>query len=122
MLTDDELATMQDTLTLSLPELATITRPSNPTSDGAGGRTTTPSGVVASAPCRLAPAGLEGRADSVSGDRLTNVQRWQLTFPAGTNVAADDLVTVNARTFTVVSVAAARSYGVSCRVSAIEVL
>ncbi len=104
-----------------LPSLAEIHRPASPVDDGAGGRTTTPQ-LVASVPCRIAPAGVEGRANTETADRVVNVQRWQLTFPAGTNVKPDDTVTVGARTFTAVAVAADRSFAVSCRVSAVEVL
>lgn len=123
MLTDDELAGMRSTVTESLPGLAEVARMSSPTSDGAGGRTTTTSTVVASVPIRVAPEGsVTGRSDSVNADRVENVQRWQLTFPQGTNVTVDDTVTLGARTFRVVAVMAERSYGVSCRVSAVEVL
>lgn len=123
MLTDDELAAMQATVNQTLPALAEISRPSAPVSDGAGGRTTIPAVVVASVPVRIAPEGsVTGRADSVNADRVENVNRWQLTFPVGTNVAPKDSVAVGARTFTVVASMAERSYGVSCRVSAVEVL
>lgn len=123
MVTDAELDAMRDVLNETLPGLADITRQTAPTSDGAGGRTTATTQIVASVPVRIAPEGaVSGRADSVTADRVENVQRWQLTFPHGTNVAADDTVTVGARRFTVVAVGGPRSYGVSCRVAAVEVL
>lgn len=123
MLTDDELGGMRATLNESLPALAEVSRMTAPVSDGAGGRTTTASTVVASVAVRIAPEGsVTGRTDSVNADRVENVQRWQLTFPQGTNVTVDDTVTVGARTFRVVAVMAERSYGVSSRVSAVEVL
>lgn len=123
MLTQAELDAMRTTADESLPELADIYRPTNPQPDGAGGRTSTEARVVASVPCRIAPEGaIAGRADDVTGDRLANVQRWQLTFEHGANVEPGDEVHVNARLFTVVSIVARRSYGITTRVSATEVL
>lgn len=118
MLTDEELAGMRVTLDLSLPDLAEVTRATS-TSDGRGGRTMVWV-TVASVPCRVAPD--TTRAEGTVADVVTNVQRWMLTMPSGTNVLPDDRISVGTRTFEVVAIRSARSFEVSCRVIGVEVL
>ena len=120
VLSDTELDAMRDTLDTSLPELAEIERATK-VSDGRGGETLTWT-TVASVPCRVAPVLARPPADQVTADLVTNVQKWVLTFPAGTNLAPDDRMIVGARRFNLYAVTAPRSYAVSTRATATEVL
>lgn len=119
MLTDDELVEMRATLDDSLPDLADITR-ATPTSDGRGGRSLVWA-IVASVPCRVAPYARPSE-EQIRTDQVLTLQRWWLTFPQGTNVTPADRIVVGTRTFEVIDVLSTRSYEVSCRVLAAEVI
>lgn len=110
MLSADEIAGMRATLVASLPEVASIERPTR-VPDGAGGETLT-YGNVATCPARVSPAGAEEEREFAG--RLAGRSLWRLTLPAETDVRLADRVAVGGRTFEVLGVRA-RSFEV-CRV------
>ena len=110
MLSADEIAAMRATLVASLPEVASIERPTR-VPDGAGGSTVSWQ-AVATYPARLAPAG--GEDEREFAGRVAGRSLWRITLPAEADVRLDDRVAVGGRTFEVLGVRA-RSFEV-CRV------
>ena len=110
MLSEDEIDGMRATMVASLPEVASIERPTR-VPDGAGGETLT-YGNVATCPARVSPAGAEEERELAG--RLAGRSLWRITLPAEADVRLDDRVVVATRRFEVVGVRA-RSYEL-CRV------
>lgn len=119
MLTDDEITAMRATVDGALPETGVLVKRSTPAADGMGGSTLTWA-TVATVTCRISPN--TTREEELAGDRVTNTQRWLLTFPAGTDVRPADRIVAGARTFDVSSIRGARSFELARQVIAVEVL
>ncbi|MBX6770879.1 MAG: head-tail adaptor protein [Chloroflexi bacterium] len=118
MLSTADLASMQATLTASLPDTAQVQRVAR-TSDGMGGFTESWSTVTTVA-CRVSPSG-NTTAEQVVAERVQDRVLWTLTLPAQMDVTAADRIVVGSRTFEVVGVLAPRSYELATRVVAVEV-
>jgi len=95
----DELAAMAATAATALPDLGTIRRPTA-TDDGALGTTLTFAVLATSVPCRVRPEQTRIAESDVAG-RLTAIQRWIITWPAGQDVTERDQITVGAHTYEV---------------------
>ena len=118
MLTASELTAMRSTLDASLPDSAVI-KTRAWVSDGGGGGTTTyvAAGTV---DCRVVPAAAAG--ERIEGDRIHPDTEYVFTFPYDTAVESDAVLTVDSRTFSVVAVRSPRSWPISLRVEAKEVV
>ncbi len=104
-------------------QTAQIVRPTS-ASDGMGGETTTypPLETIPTVPCRVTPGDLLPREELGSGPRLSVVQHWILSFPAGTDVQSEDRIVVGgSRTFEVIAQMGPRSDEVRRRVACVEV-
>lgn len=76
-----------------LPDSCLIERPGTPTSDNAGGWTSTYAPLASAVPCRLAPGGLRS-GETVVADRIDATNDWTVTLPALQDVTAKDRITV----------------------------
>lgn len=118
MLSADQLAAMKATINASFPDSATIQRPSN-VSDGAGGWT---SAVSTTGPhsCRVDPAGSTAN-EYMTVDEIFSSSAHIITFPAGTDVRAQDRIVVGARTFEVRGVLSPAAWELSRRAVCLEI-
>ncbi len=113
MLTDDELASMRDTLNDSLPGTAVV-QTSSWVSDGGGGGTT--SWVAAGTyDCRVTPT---GGLEQSQGDRVQPESEFIFTLPANTSITEDAQIVYSGGTYDVIAMPHPRSYEVSRRVQA----
>jgi len=118
MMPPGELASIRRAADRMLPDTCVIQRVTR-TPDGAGGSTETWA-TVATMACRVSPAG-QGD-EHLFGGRLASVSGYVVTLPAETDVAAVDRIAWGGRTLEVAGVVGPRSYEVSRRVVAVEVL
>jgi len=112
-LTAEDLQSMRAEAALFLPESGTIYRVV-----GAGTAGTLLAHGTAS--CRVAP--LDRSAEALAADRSLTLQTWLVTFAGGTDVRAEDQIRSGGRLFEVDGLAAPRSWEVTRRVVAREVL
>ena len=117
MLTDGELAQLRADLDLSLAGTAVISTSTWASDDGGGGSMTwSPSGTV---DCRIAPAaGDEG----VSGARLHPDTEVIVTLPRGTAVTVEDRIEHDSVVYAVTNLRAPRTWEISRRVEAREIV
>lgn len=117
MLSAAELAEMRSVQALAQAGTAVISRKTL-TADGMGGFTETwaASGTVT---CRVWPA-RESGAESLIADRITESDAWVITVPYATDVAAEDRVVADGRTFEVVT-AIAHTWETARRVVCVEI-
>lgn len=99
MLSSLELEALRSDLEDTLPDTATIERPSY-TADGYGGQTVRYAKVDEAA-CRLIPTRV---TEEMIASGLRAVTAWRVILPAGTDVQAEDRLTVGIRTLRVVGV------------------
>lgn len=111
-----ELTAMRAVQSDTLPDTAVISR-NTPTSDGMGGWTDAWA-AVGTVDGRLAPSG--GGAESLMAERITDTDAWNITLPYGTDVTAKDRVSIDGRSFEVVTVLP-KSWETARRVVATEV-
>lgn len=116
MLTDAEIASMQETAESALPDTGVILRLTR-TSDGGGGGTSVYS-AVGTVDCRLAPMAPQEYPEQVRGDRIDAERRFTITFPADTEIRTADRVTVAGGTFTVSAVAERGEWDLDRRIEA----
>jgi len=110
VLTDDELASMRDTLNDSLPGTAVV-QTSSWVSDGGGGGTT--SWVAAGTyDCRISPT--SGKEEEF-GDRLQPEGEYIVTLPGTASVAVDTKLSISNRVFTVINTGAPKTWSISQR-------
>lgn len=124
MLTADDLTAMRATLVESLPGNAWIERDTL-TDDGAGGKTASTTRTTDEPlPYRVAPVVSSSGAESVIGDAVTSAAMFTLTFEAGTDIRPRDRVVDadDGRRFEVSRPLAPRSWAISCRVVATELI
>lgn len=114
-ITAADLACVRSTLEDTLTESATIRRLTD-TADGAGGQSRTYADV-ATVPARIAP--VTGR-EAITGARLTSINQYKITMPAGTDIQESDRVVIGAHTFEAVAVLI-RTNEISRRVLAAKV-
>lgn len=120
MISAGELAEMRTELDASLPDSCAIQRPTD-ASDGALGQTRT-YGTVATLACRLAPRNFDRQDEQAIADRETAIRAQLITFSAGADVRERDRIVAGGRTFEVQSIDGPRSWELSRRVQALEVL
>lgn len=114
------MAGMRATLDESLPDTCEIVR-NDPEPDGAGGETDD-WGTVATVACRISPLARSDRlAELEVAARITAIDAWEITLPAGTDVTALDRLLSGGRTFEVTSVLVPRSWEIGSRVLAQEI-
>lgn len=116
LFTDDELADLAAEQAAALPDMCSITRATK-VSDGAGGFTTTT--TTSTVACRYAPESHRALVIEVAG-RVVTIAHWTFTFPSGTDVQAQDTLTVGARTWQIAGVLTPQSYELATRVRALE--
>lgn len=117
MITAAELAEMRDDLEDSLPDLAVV-KTQNWVSDGGGGGSTTftASGTI---PCRIAPVqNMEG----TTGGRISPDSEYVVTLPFDAAVTTESMLTINTRNFSVTGMREPRSWEISRRIEAKEVV
>jgi head-tail adaptor len=117
VLTDSELASMRETYGDSLPGTAIIQNPAR-TSNGGGGFTTSwaAGGTV---DCRVAPAGGQ---EEVAGHRVQPDTEVIFSLPQSTVISPQSRILYESRVYSVTSVRAPRTWEVSRRVEAKEVV
>jgi head-tail adaptor len=117
LLTAAEITSMRSEQSGTLPDTGVVWRYTQ-ASDAMGGQTETWA-ALATALCRLSPspAGLE----RVTGERVTEIDQWTITFAQGTDVLARDKVKVGTRTFEVKSVSDHDEWETARRVHCVEV-
>src|SRR5881394_1139630 len=111
MLSAADLASMQATLTGSLPDSCTLVVDTD-TSDNAGGSTATPGSPVTVA-CRVSPLRLtrsSKEAEIVQTGRVVEESLWTITLPAGTTIDPRYRIGHMGRTFEVVETLAPRTW------------
>lgn len=117
MLTASDLVSMRETLEDSLPDTAIIKNPSWVSDGGGGGTTTfTAAGTV---PCRIMPVAGNER---VEGARLNADTEYLVTTQYDAAIGADSVLEIDSRTYSVTSVGEPRSWAVSLRVEAKEIV
>ena len=91
MLTDAELAWLRAAQEALMTETATISR-STRVPDGMGGMTDALAVVASAVPCRRANT---TGSERTMAERLSAVNAWTISLPAGTNVAVGDQISVS---------------------------
>lgn len=117
MLTAAELAAMRTVQEAALPDSCTRSRP-NLSSDGRGGQIVGTPDTKAFA-CRVAPT--TGREAEVAA-RLTSQVSYTVTLPAGSDVLAEDTLSVGGRVLQVIAVLAGGAWETARRVLCVEVV
>lgn len=118
MLSASQLAAMQQTAAMALPDSGTILRASAPIPDGMGSGSTTWT-AAATAPCRVRPSGLSGDERAVAGG-ISAFSYWRITFPAGTDVQETDRIQALGKTYEVIG-SGVSSYEITRIVNCVEV-
>lgn len=120
LLSSADLDAMRGVLNESLPDTAVIYSASY-VSDGGGGDTTswTAVGTVA---CRVQPYPSSGEDEDQLGGRITADVDRIITVPATTSVNTNQELGVGSQRFRIEAVRAPRSYAVSRRIEASEVV
>lgn len=111
MLTAGEMAAIQRTVRLSLPDLCTRWVPTR-TADGHGGQTETWTSTT-NVPCRLSTA--VSTNPQTDGNRYAMHTAWVLTLAHDQAISSGDRVTVNGTTYEVTSVQDDQSYRAGVR-------
>lgn len=120
MLTEQELASMRETMNDSLAGTATV-EVSSFVSDGGGGGTTT-FAAQGTFDCRIAPTtGAGGNQEFIAANRLHPDSEWVVTFPHDAEVTANDQLRHDNRVFTVLAVTDPRTFAVSLRAEVKEI-
>ncbi|MBI4496310.1 MAG: head-tail adaptor protein [Chloroflexi bacterium] len=114
MLSSSDLSALRTSLEESLPDTAVVQRVTR-TADDMGGFTESWA-AAGTAACRVAPLGSRTPEERVFAERIAPDVPWVITLPQGTDVTAEDRVTVGARTFEVLGVLAPRSWEIGRRV------
>lgn len=102
LVTADDIACLREAFTDALPDLGSISRPTD-ADDAFGGQTRTWATVATNVPCRLAPE-TRRPVEEVTGGRLAASGDVVITFAAGTDISERDRVAIGAWTFEVVGV------------------
>jgi len=113
MLSAADLAVMKATQALALPSTCSIGRHVL-SPDGMGGYSESWSTLTASVLCRLSPH--SAPMEVIMAERYGGRQTWQLTLPAGTDVTADDRVTIDSVAYEVVGINSAGAWETARRV------
>ena len=100
----------------TLPGTAVISR-NTPTSDGMGGWTDAWA-AIGTVDGRVSPSG--GGSERLIAEQITDDDAWNITLPYNTDVTAKDRITIDSRTFEVVT-ALPKSWETARRVVATEV-
>jgi head-tail adaptor len=108
-----DLAAMRATQALALPSTCSISRRAL-SADGMGGYSETWATLTASVACRLSPH--SAPTEVIMAERYGGRQTWQLTVPSGTDVTADDRVTIGSVTYEVVGINSAGAWETARRV------
>lgn len=110
-----------------MPNSAAISR-SVLSDDGAGGRLETWTTVAAAVSCRVTKVSLRdvqrlagSQALGEQTERVDIAKMVRVVFPAGTNVLADDRITIGTKVYQVLDVNAGLSYEVHREVLAVQV-
>lgn len=117
MLSAGDLEACRATVVASMPDTAQVLRATT-TPDGEGGQTTTWT-VIATVPCRVAPADITPAERELAVQVLPRTL-WRITVPVQTDVVGRDRIIVGSRTFEVLGVLDLRSLGLSTRVVAVR--
>jgi head-tail adaptor len=109
---------MRTTVKDALPDTGTIQKVTRAV-DGMGGHTDTWSdqGTVV---CRISPT--SGSGEKFVADRKGAVQSWTITVDQSVDITVKDRFAIDGRTFELVGLMAARSWEVSRRLVAVEVV
>ncbi len=99
-----ELTGIQAEVLGILPDTCTVTRPSNQTSDGAGGFTETYTSHATGVPCNSFPArSLSSLAQDIQqNDQSRVVGEWIIQVPYNTDVQLRDRIITNGVTYEVI--------------------
>ena len=119
MLTAAEITAMQSTVSLSLPDSATISRRTLTTTSLGG--STEAWANVATVACRVSPLAFSAAERETAGVEVA-VSPWLITLPANTDIRITDRVVSGGRIFEVVSLQVRRSWELHTGVHAQEVL
>lgn len=121
MLSDDELASIRDTVEEWLPDTCTITRPDGGQTS-AGRADGTPSTVASNVPCRVEPDNDRRREVEHQSGVFANPQ-WRITMPHDTPAVKpqDTIVVTNLGTFKVQAATSGRSIAADVVVNCVKV-
>jgi hypothetical protein len=106
MLSDEEIAGMQETLEDSFPDTAQILEPSR-TASGTG-RSLTYNPVASDVPCRKAPMGAKRAQELLNAGVIKTLEAYIFTFKHDQSVASDYRITDGEGTYQVIG---SKSYG-----------
>ena len=110
LLTDKDIAYMQDVIAVMLPDTCNILSEAL-ASDGQGGQTSTWGTVSTSVACRLdEETGTRGNQLVPAGNALREAHRYMLSLPHDTTIGAHDRVETGGNTYNVISVNAGVSW------------
>ncbi len=115
MLNSATLALLREIQELTMPESATIKRPSL-SQDSTGGLTGTPS-TIGTVSCRVTP--VSSSREEVKSGEVSALGEVELTFPYGTNLLQTDQVEIGSYLYEVVAILN-HSYSTALRVRAIR--
>lgn len=118
-LTSSDIASMRAALLTLMPDAGVISRASE-AADAFGGQTRTWA-TVASSACRVAPETRQPE-ERETGGALAGVTSYVITFPSGTDVRAQDRVTISGVVYEVSGVRQRGAWEFSRRVIAVKVL
>lgn len=127
MLTQEELDSMREDFTESLPDTARVLRKTM-IDDGQGGETEGPPTVVYNGPARLSPMPAWRSSEAETGGAIISSTGWFITLEALTTVYEKDTIEVTlvetgeVRTFEIAAVMDSRTYQLGTRVLATELV
>lgn len=117
MITAAELLAMRDDIEDSLPDQAVIKSQTWVSDGGGGGSTSLVAGGTV--PCRIAPLMSE---EGTTGGRISPDSEYVVTLPFDAAVTASSVLTINSRNFSVSGMREPRSWEISRRVEAKEIV
>lgn len=122
MLDADELSSMREVGSESLPDLCSILR-ATPTPDGRGGTTDVWVAAYSNVPCRMAPT-ITGSSSAATEDniagRVAGENVWLLTLEWDQDIKSSDRVLFDGRTFEISYIGADRSWQILKRIGLVE--
>lgn len=119
MLTSAQITRMREIADMALPDTCTISRATT-ASDSKGGQTQTWANVATDVDCRLSSPRTQP-THTVAGETPQTVATWTITLAANTDIRPSDRIFIGTRVFEV-DAAGDRSYEISLRVTAREIL
>lgn len=117
MLSASDLARVRAVQALTFDLTATVSHP-NYTDDGAGGRLPA-APTTFTVPCRRAShRSTEG--ETIVAERVQGRELWDITFPAGTDIRQESIITIGSQGYEVVSKRGPRSWETALVVLCVE--